>query len=456
MIRFSFALLLSSLVLPGYSQQQESFDIITYKVPAGWKKEVTDFAVSFLKVNNSSRGWCRATLYKSMPSKGDPLTDFKHEWSSLIAKDYPDAVVPQPESETEDGWTSQSGVSKFKFNNEEAYALLSTITGYQTEISIVVLTNGQEFMPDVEKLLNSIELKNPAVQSNPTDSPGGSNTTSEAISVSGAPGNQGISMATTNFDDGWVAQPFADYCRVTKGGITVLLHYGFAITDEMRSSNNMEAMIFDQFILPRYTISNLKQFQNEPYAYNRIYFYEADAVEKATGKRCHIGFRMIPNKGIERCIEIISPSANDFYKTFPKQENVEAMLNYNKFAVTAADISGTWEESTFSGLDMYNVNTGAYAGMNTTSSAATFVFNTDNTYSSNHKGAYGMVGSMQFYDQKYKGKMTVTTWDLTLTNRWQGKTDVFWVQFEAVRGGRVLHLTDKSASGIQYHLVKAK
>lgn len=433
--------------------QKETFDMATYTAPSGWKKETTEYAVSFTKVNNTTRSWCRTTIYRSIASKGDPMTDFTNEWSALITKNYPDAVMPQPETETQDGWTSMAAPSKFKFNNEEAYALLTTITGYGVEISFVVLMNSEEFMPDVQKFMSSIDLKKPAPGQVSTPV---KNNSSPVITepVSSAPGKNGISISTTNFDDGWIAQPFADYCRVTKNGIAVLLHYGIAITDELRDSNNMEALLFDRYILPRYTISNLRQFQNESYTYNRIYFYEADAVEKSTGKRCYIGFRIIPNNGIARCIEIISPTASDFQKAFSDQQKIETMLNYNKFAVTAADLVGTWEESTSSGVDMYNVNTGAYAGMNTSSSASSFVFNTNSTYSSNHKGAYGMVGSMKFYDQKYNGKMTVTNWDLTLTNRFEGKTDVFWAQFEAVKGGKILHLSNKSASGITYSLVK--
>jgi hypothetical protein len=66
-----------------------------------------------------------------------------------------------------------------------------------------------------------------------------------------------------------------------------------------------------------------------------------------------------------------------------------------------------------------------------------------------------MVGSQTVYDQKYNGKFTLTNWELSATNRWQGKTDNFWIQFEAVRDGKILHFTDKTASGMQYHLVKS-
>jgi hypothetical protein len=47
-----------------------------------------------------------------------------------------------------------------------------------------------------------------------------------------------------------------------------------------------------------------------------------------------------------------------------------------------------------------------------------------------------MVGSTKVFDEKYKGKYTMTLWDVTMTNRYEGKADVFWWEYEAVRGGR--------------------
>lgn len=449
------------LLLIGFTGfgQTETFDLATYVPPKGWKKEQKDFAVSYSTVNQQNGTWCQLAIYQSINGSGNAVGDFNTEWNSIVVKAYHPSTTPTPKVETADGWTACSGASTFQWQGKESIVLLTTIEGYGKLMSITVLMNNQDYIKEVEAFLNSIDLKKPDVQQ-PTNNPVVNNPNVDpvptAITVTGAPGNHGISISTTNFDDGWVAQPFADYCRITKGSVTVLLHYGIPFTDELRNSNNMEGILFDQFIQPRYTVSNLKKFENEPFTYNKVYFYEADVIEKLTDRRWHLGFRVIPIKGVAYCIEVISPSANDFYNTFPGQENVEAMMNYNKFAVTAADLVGKWEESTFSGINLYNVNTGAYAGMNTSSSAASFMFNSDNTYSSTHKGAFGMVGSMQFYDQKYKGKMTATNWDLTLTNRWEGKTDIFWSQFEAVRGGKILHLRDKSANAITYSLVKVE
>jgi hypothetical protein len=67
-----------------------------------------------------------------------------------------------------------------------------------------------------------------------------------------------------------------------------------------------------------------------------------------------------------------------------------------------------------------------------------------------------MTGNMKFYDQKYEGKYTLTNWDVTMTNRFEGKTDIFWCQYEAVRGGRILRFADKNAVSMTYALVKVK
>lgn len=436
--------------------QKTAFDIASYTVPAGWTPEVKDFAASYVKTNTITKSWCRVSIYKSIQSSGNSLSDFNNEWNALIVKsNWGPATPPQPETETEDGWTSHSAASTFTFEDKQAYSLLSTITGYGVELSVVVLMNSTEYMKDIEQLLLSLDLKKP-------DQPVVQNQQSQpmqpvlqnAFTVTNTPDNHGIFTTTTNFDDGWVAQPFADYVRITKNQFTVLLHYGIEITDELRSTNQLEAVLFDRFILPRYNVSNIRKFDNGGPCYFCVHFFEADAVEKSTGKRYHLGFRIITNNGISKCIEILSPSQTAFQQEFPNPEKVEALLNYNKFAVTLNDLAGDWDSSSGAYTQMYNTTTGTYAGMNASSSADAFTFNTNGTYSSNHKGAFGMVGSMKFYDQKYNGTLTVSPWEIVMTKRFDGKTSTFWAQYEAVRGGRVLHLTDKEYSGSQFHLVR--
>ena len=206
----------------GFAQQRQIFDITTFIPPTGWEKETKDFAVSFVKTNSQTQGWCRVTIYKSINSSGNPLTDFNSEWNSLITKNYPDATLPTPEATIEDGWTSQAGVAKFQFNNQESYALLTTVSGYEKEVSIVVLMNNTEFMPTVETFLTSLDLIKPVVF-NKTQVP--TRSTQPIPPITNSLSNSGISISTTNFDDGWVAQPFANWVRVANPNIEVYIYY---------------------------------------------------------------------------------------------------------------------------------------------------------------------------------------------------------------------------------------
>jgi hypothetical protein len=443
-------LILGMLTSVCFSQQRETFDMATFIPPAGWPKEAKDFAVSFVTTNNQTQGWCRVTIYKSIASSGNSVTDFNTEWNALIAKNYPDAALPTPEATTEDGWTSQSGVAKFQYNDQYAFGLLTTVSGYEKEVSIVVLMNQEEFMPAVERFLASIDLIKPAVVTNKPVAP--MKPTQSAQPTSGSSGAGGISISTTNFDDGWVAQPFADWVRIVSGTTEVYIYYTDDFSLKYSGQVEPENHYWSSLIAQRFDVVNEARWVETTYP--PIYYKEGDAVSKETGKSCFIAMDVFFTNGGAQVILAVSPSKDALKQKFQHPRDLEKMLVYNKFAVTEKDLVGVWEESTGTGIDMYNSVTGSYAGMSTTAAANKFTFKTAGDYESTHKGAFGMVGSMKFYDQKYNGKYTVTNWDVTMTKRFEGKTDVFWAQFQAVKGGSVLHITNKTYSGISYHLVK--
>ncbi len=445
-------LALLATVASVYSQTRETYDLTTYAPPRGWNKETADFAVSYVAANNRTGGWCRVTLYRSQAGSGDPATDFASEWKAILGKKQGISAVPTPKTVDRAGWKQLSGAGKYKFDGKDARAILVTLSGFGSEVTLLVETNGDEYMEQADAIIASLELARPAV-AQPAAAPA---QPLAAGPVSARPGSQGITVSTTNFDDGWVAQPFADYVRVTKDQTTVLLHYGIEITDEMRSSDRLLPVLWNRLIVSRYNAGDIRQVASDSLTFNRVYFYEADAVDRATGKKTYLGFRVVNANGIASCIEIIAPSKAELQRLFPAQERIEAMLNYNKFAVAQADLAGTWDESTSSAINMYNSVTGAYAGMSTTAAANSFVFNADGTYASRHAGGFGMTGSMTFYDQKYNGRFTVSPWEITLANRYEGRSETFRAQYQAVRGGRILHLTNKAATGIQYHLARTK
>ena len=66
------------------SAQKQTFDIITYTMPAGWKlAEQKTNVILYTKIEG--KNWAQISIYKNTVSKGSIETDFDSEWKSLAA-----------------------------------------------------------------------------------------------------------------------------------------------------------------------------------------------------------------------------------------------------------------------------------------------------------------------------------------------------------------------------------
>jgi hypothetical protein len=278
-------------------------------------------------------------------------------------------------------------------------------------------------------------------------------TTAPSTSTATSTGDNTFTYSTINFDDGWTSTIVADGINVAKGAVQVLLYYQVEINDEIRNTNLlMRDYFWNLLVVPNYTIKAAFPFE-ESISYFKVHFTEAEAIDRS-GKPVYLAMSVLVENGIARPVLAICPDKNSYYQLFPEPKALGNMVGYNRFAVGPKDVVGNWSANSSAGVSLYNVYTGSYAGMNYASSTDSFTFNGDGTYSSKHAGASSVYGNTTVYQQEYKGKLTVTNWEMSLTNRWKGATDDFHIWFEVVRGGRILHLQNKTASGIQYHLVK--
>lgn len=268
-------------------------------------------------------------------------------------------------------------------------------------------------------------------------------------------GSSGITISTTNFDDGWVASPQSDWVQLTKNNLTVYLHYAISLPDELRSGDGDPILnhFWNLLIVPRYAISNLQKLPFDPYAYKRTYFMEATGTDNSTGQPVYVALRILIDNGITSCVEIKANSKEDYSSEFPNLDKVAAMTGYNRFAIAQADITGKWVQSSGAFAQYYNVYSGNYAGMNAVSITSQLTIGTDGQLLLEHKGASGMVGNQQFFSESYKGPYALTNWDLSFTDQ-QGKQTAFHAFYQAVKNGRVLYLQNKQYSGQEYFFVK--
>ncbi|HRQ48999.1 MAG TPA: hypothetical protein PLR74_00580, partial [Agriterribacter sp.] len=82
--------------------QKQSFDIVSYLAPDGWKEETTPGGNirSLTKTDNATGNWCVINIIKSTNSKGSVEEDFKSEWDQFAVKQY--NATGLSESEVED------------------------------------------------------------------------------------------------------------------------------------------------------------------------------------------------------------------------------------------------------------------------------------------------------------------------------------------------------------------
>jgi hypothetical protein len=443
-MKYIFSLLLLFCTAISFAQK-ETFDITTYTAPSAWKKETTGSAVQFSKEDAAKGSYCIIMLLKAVPGKTDAKANFNAAWETVVKEAVTVSTPPemQPPA-TENGWEAQSGYAPFESDGSKGIALLVTSTGFEKMVNILVLTNSDVYESEVSAFLESISLKKttPAPnkpQTNPVK-PTVTNTVAK---------KDGYAFSTTNFDDGWNATINDDWVKVEKGSTAVLLHFGFALTDNLRTdiANNC----FYKVATNRYRI--IKTYN---YAYSVLkdftyYFLQADAIDKTTGKNVFISFQVIPKNGVAYCYEIITPSKNEFQQQFATMDKIEAMAGYNRFAIGANDLIGTWQEGGGAFTQYYFVSNGNYAGMDIVVGNIKYIF----ADRANYKTDVKVVRNTTYATEKETGSYNVANWELITKNQSQ-KVSGFNSWFEATKGGRILHMVNKKYTSEHYQLGKER
>jgi len=446
-MKYLFAATFLLIVLSVNAQEKDHVDIISYSAPHGWKKTEQNSGINYTIVNNQTGDWCMISVYKSVASSGDLAKDFDHEWNELVTKVYENTQKPTPELVTQGGWSVQSGVASFMWQNRQSIILLNAISGYGRLTSVTVTTNTQAYQSEAEQFLDSIEM----IEGTNSFAPSEPALTTSSLTGKGS----GITKATTRFDDGWTAVVQTDHIELVKENTRYFSYYGIPGFNQGGERETTQHH-WNRLVIPNYTITNLwlnPDVQSIGY-FN--YYAEGTGIEKSTGKNVFIGLRVIKESGVDFCTLAISPNKAEYQQHFPNLEMLKTMRNANRFAINKEDILGDWSSSSGSTLQYYNVYTGQDAGMQFSQGGQEFYFRVSDDYNANISGAMGtMSGSQVVFDNKYKGKFTVTDWEISMTN-YGGVTQIFTAYFEALGGGRILHISKKDAPGVHYALVKVK
>lgn len=158
-----FLLLLLAATITGFAQKTV-FDIASFKIPEGWKKEQKTDLVILNAPENKSHTFCIITVYKSIGGTGEALADFQAAWKGLVADRL--SVTETPAAEKGDpvnGWSTNTGTAAFSIQGTNGVAVLTTFSGYNKAMSILVITNDPASQQTLDHFFSSIDLKKPAV-----------------------------------------------------------------------------------------------------------------------------------------------------------------------------------------------------------------------------------------------------------------------------------------------------
>lgn len=412
---------------------KETVDLATVTFPDGWKREAKE-RTHVMHEENGNGEMCRLYAMVSMASTGSIDSDFDAEWKTSVADPYGIKSAKPITARAIKGWSAKAGTGTFDFNGRTVTVGMHVYSNNSKRLAyLTVTTNPKRYAKPIATFLSSISLSSEAAPA-PTTTP---------APIAAGKGKR------TNFSDGWVSVEDTDWVRAVKDDVTVLVHHRVF---DLRSFVNQDGIkhVWSQLVAPRYkslsSVWTRRNFWSDGDAMNGKDWMEADA-KSSDGKSVHVALFRGGNG--QRWIEIITPTQAALHQLGKVVEGDDsnwspflAMSNLNKFSVAAADLPGEWASSSGASIDYVNIYTGNSAGTAYASSTSKFTFKSDGTYESVWKGASNTQDGRgtQFGQEKSKGKYTVKEWEVTLTNRFKGATHTFTAQFEAVAGGRVLHL----------------
>lgn len=452
------------------AQNTDVSDIVSYTPPPGWIKESGDGFVAYTINNAVGKEYARILIFKSLPGTGNIDTDFATEWRELVQFNYQPGEFTQTNvSDYKDGWVSKIGVAPFKYQNANHAAMLITMVKAKIKMSFVFITNTTTYQTVFEDFGSSLDFgaasgktvqQNNTSNTNPPAPPTPSLQSNPVVSQSA-----GFQYTTSNFDDGWTSTIQQEYVLVEKGNARVYLFFAIPYNaDNFSGTGVMDRDYYwDNYVAGQFRATT-KQYNDAGEFISSFLpkYVEGRGTDPVSGKPVFVAMTLSVAPNTAYLTVASFPDETSFRQAFPKANDrfvsdLTEMSRYNKFAIGQNDIFGTWQNGNTSTAQWYYTSPAGYegyAGMTVAASSATFNFYNNGTYTSIHNGATGAVGAMSTFQQEYKGAYSVNSWNITATNRYEGKTDNFDASFTAIRGGRILNLNN--GAGQVYNLVRVK
>ncbi len=177
---FSITILLLAAIIT-HAQQKQSFGVVSYSTPVNWQKQQTEAGVQLSVTDKKTGGYAIAFITKAIASDAEANENFKTDWARLVKASVQvngEPAMQQPFSEN--GWNVVSGTANYTDGAVTGMATLLTATGGGQMVSVLLMTNTQQYQNNLLAFINSLDLakvttnstgdKTPAVINNSNNS----------------------------------------------------------------------------------------------------------------------------------------------------------------------------------------------------------------------------------------------------------------------------------------------
>lgn len=149
-----------------FAQKPETFDLATFQAPKGWDKQTGENSIQFSIADKEA--YCLVTLFKSFPGLGSPKENFDAAWNTIVKEAVTVSAAPQMfPSDPKGEWLVVGGFAAFEKSGAKGVAVLYTASGHGKMVNALVLTNTQAYESAITAFLESVSLKEPAVENQP-------------------------------------------------------------------------------------------------------------------------------------------------------------------------------------------------------------------------------------------------------------------------------------------------
>ncbi|OSZ76819.1 hypothetical protein CAP36_10305 [Chitinophagaceae bacterium IBVUCB2] len=146
------------MCVSGYTQKK-IFDVLSYTPPKGWQQQQNEGGVQLSVTDKETGGYAIALITKATATDATPYENFNTDWDKLVKASVEVSTKPALQDPVkENGWDIISGTANYTDGEQKGLATLLTATGGGQMVSVVLMTNSNQYQNELLAFINSLNL----------------------------------------------------------------------------------------------------------------------------------------------------------------------------------------------------------------------------------------------------------------------------------------------------------